>query len=330
MKTLSALIKRRIVRAAIHPSIGVARVGNSPDGYFLGPEVLAPLPPENGYRDTSGALKRQAVKFRIYGYDAAGEAVAELTTDNAKIEWTVHVVNKKAAWYQFQIAMDIPEAKLATNPAASNADGTPVVAPFLRRNGNTVDRSQLKIDPGPRKISGPNEEGEDYYFGSGKFFDTQVYLGEIRTDESGRLIFLGGRGVSSGYQGAKLTDFANNDLWHDDTSDGPVAATVSVDGQEIAVDPAWVVTAPPNYAPEIVGLRSMYDLMWAVEVESGRLPVPEEVSFRDHIQPILERLSNLQWVNRGFAAQFGWGGPLRFDDPALVRRLSTRRAGSKS
>jgi hypothetical protein len=34
----------RIVRAAIHPSIGIARVGNSEREYYIGPEVPAPLP----------------------------------------------------------------------------------------------------------------------------------------------------------------------------------------------------------------------------------------------------------------------------------------------
>jgi hypothetical protein len=62
-----------IVRAAIHPSIGVARIGNSPDGYFLAPEVADPPPqPPGFYRDGTGALKRQAARFRIYGLDAQG------------------------------------------------------------------------------------------------------------------------------------------------------------------------------------------------------------------------------------------------------------------
>jgi len=55
-----------IVRAAIHPGIGVARIGDSPDDYFLGPEVPPPgAPPDGGYRDRSGALKRQAARFRL-------------------------------------------------------------------------------------------------------------------------------------------------------------------------------------------------------------------------------------------------------------------------
>jgi hypothetical protein len=322
----------RVVRAAIHPSIGIARVGNSQDVFFIGPEVIAPEPPSNGFRDGTGALKRQAAQFRIFGYNAGGEAVAELTADNAQIQWTVHVANKKAAWYQFQIAMDIPEAKLATDPTAVNPNGTPVVAPFLRRNAalEGKDRSKLVIDPGPRTISGRDKEGAEYCFDTGMFFDTPVYLGELRTDKDGRLVFLGGRGVSTGYKGAKLTTFANNDWWHDDTSDGPVTATVSINGQAIPVDSAWVVTAPPNYAPAVIGVRSMYDLMWSVQVESGHLPTPEKVSFREHIQPILERLSNLQWVNRGFAAHFGWGGPLRFDEPKFLQRLSNKPVGSNS
>jgi hypothetical protein len=85
----------KIVRAAIHPSIGVARVGNSKDEFYIGPEVLEPLPqPPGFYKDAEGALKREAVRFRIYGYNASGEVVAELTADSADIKWTVHVANK--------------------------------------------------------------------------------------------------------------------------------------------------------------------------------------------------------------------------------------------
>jgi len=92
--------KNSIVRAAIHPSIGVARLGNSEDEFFLASEVPEPAPqPPGYYRDSSGALKRQAVRFRIYGLNAEGQAIAELTASNADIHWTVHLANKKSAWY---------------------------------------------------------------------------------------------------------------------------------------------------------------------------------------------------------------------------------------
>ena len=70
----------RIVSAVIYPSIGIARLGNSADAWFVGPEVPdpAPLPPAS-YRDATGALKRQAARFRLYGIDAAGAIVRELT-----------------------------------------------------------------------------------------------------------------------------------------------------------------------------------------------------------------------------------------------------------
>lgn len=55
-----------IVRAAIHPAIGVARVGDSPEEFFIGPEVPDPPPVMLGEsRDPAGALKRQAARFRV-------------------------------------------------------------------------------------------------------------------------------------------------------------------------------------------------------------------------------------------------------------------------
>lgn len=305
---------RRVVRAAIHPAIGVARVGDSPDHFYIGPETDRPRPlPPGEMKDASGALKRQAARFRIYGYNAEGEAVTELTVDNADVEWRVHVANQKAAWYQFQIALDIPEA---------HAKDTP---PSTLRNPDVTgaDRAQLVIDPGPRTIGGADESGPQYRFDSGEFFGKRVYLGELRTDESGRLVFLGGHGHSASRDGSPATTFANNDGWHDDTSDGPVTAQVTVDGRPVPVDPAWVVVAPPNYAPELVGVRSMYDLLVDAYVRSGSLAVPERVSFMRDVFPILERLVAMGWVNQGFATRFGPGGREHFLDPDYLARLAS-------
>jgi hypothetical protein len=55
-------------------------VGNSPHEYFYGPEVTEPpAEPPGFYRDAKGRLKRQAARFRIYGVDAQGRIVRELT-----------------------------------------------------------------------------------------------------------------------------------------------------------------------------------------------------------------------------------------------------------
>jgi len=54
----------------------IARVGNSREAFYTGPQVTHPAPREPGfYRDPTGALKREAAEFRIYGYNAAGEVV---------------------------------------------------------------------------------------------------------------------------------------------------------------------------------------------------------------------------------------------------------------
>lgn len=307
--TLPAAKARRIVRAAIHPAIGVARVGNSADEFFFGPEVIDPPPaPAGSYRDKTGALKRQAARFRIYGYDCDGEVVGEVTSDVAKVEWTAHVANRKAAWYQFQIALDIPEASSAE--------------PSLARNPGIADRTSLVIDPGARSISGPGQGGASHAFDTGTFMGKTVYLGELRTDEKARLIFLGGRGKSGSHDGKPATTFANNDGWFDDTSDGPVTATVSVDGKSIPVAGAWVVVCPPNYAPGQQSVRTMYDLLFDLFVRTSAIPRPRRPSFARHILPLFQRMSRLQWVNAGFAAAFGWNGVIDFSDPPLIARLS--------
>jgi hypothetical protein len=313
-----AAVDRKIVRAAIHPAIGVARIGNSKDGFFVGPETVTPAGEEVGfYRDEEGALKRQAARFRVYGYNAAGEVVRELTSDNALVEWTVHVANRKADWYRFLAALDIPDAVDMKTP--------------LRNAKVPLDqRSSLVIDPGPRTIAGPSKGGDAAHrFDSGRFKTAVVDLGEIRTDEQGRLLFLGGLGVSASPDGSKLFDRSDKDTynnaenWYDDTSDGPVTATVTVDGAAVPVDPAWVIVAPPNYAPDFIAWRSMYDLQRGVFVEAGMMPFPDPVLFTRDILPQLERLSGLQWLNKGFAGMFGAGGAVDFTDPQLIDRLAT-------
>lgn len=305
-----------VVKAAIYPPIGIARVGNSPDAFYFAPEVPEPRPQAPGfYRDASGALKREAARFRLYGLNAAGQAVVELTADNAELEWAATLANTKAAWYQFQIALDIPEA--ATAPLS-----------FLR-NMALADRAPLSIQPGARSIAGRDQQGADYAFANGRFMGKEVYLGELRTDAQGRLIVLGGHGKAASYNGAAAITFANNEGWHDDVADGPVTARVRYLGQELPVDPAWVVVAPPNYAPQQKSVRTMWDLMRDLFVAEGSLAAPARPSFQDDIRPIFERLSRLQWVNAGFAAAFGWGGSTPFSQAEWMAKLASPSADTR-
>ncbi|HXE61969.1 MAG TPA: LodA/GoxA family CTQ-dependent oxidase, partial [Bryobacteraceae bacterium] len=305
-----------ITHAAIYPPIGVARVGNSPAESFYGPEVPNPDPqPISFYRDSHGALKRQAARFRIYGLNAAGEAVAELTAANAEIEWTVHLANKKAAWYQFHMALDSPGAGSAP--------------PSLLRNSAVCDRKRLTIDPGPKTIRALKHPSQAVAC-EGMFMGIDVYLGEILTDRAGRLVVLGGRGRAGSAYNANVIIDVNNDGWYDDTSDGPVTAKVTFQGEELPVDPAWVIVAPPNYAPNRKSVRTMWDVMrnTAHDPNDPKAP-PLHASFENDIRPIFERLSGLQWVNAGFAAAFGWRGPLNLAEPAMLERLSRNDPGEQ-
>ena len=296
-----------IVKAVIYPAIGIARVGSSASEWFPGPEVRNPPHQRLGYyRDAENKLKRQGARFRVYGVNAQGKVVRELTPDNARIDWRVQLANTKSAWYGFQLALDIPEA---------------VAAPTTTlRNAGVTDRARLAITPAPRTVSGCNAAPQR--FDDGKFMDKPVYLGEVFTDEAGRLVVLGGHGVAASYDGSRAITFANNEGWHDDTADGPVTATVFYEGQDLLVDPAWVVVAPPNYGPQRQSVRTMWDLMRDVAISDGKLPMPARPSFTSDILPLFERMAGLQWVNAGFAAGFGWKGAHDLTSPEALARMS--------
>ena len=106
----------------IGPSIGVARLGNSPDAFYLEPESAGGLPIDcdhqgnvvtgggrprfvSQFKDSEGRIKRQAARFRVYRIDDASPSGKEITLSDPEVEgitWTVHVANKKACWYNFQ------------------------------------------------------------------------------------------------------------------------------------------------------------------------------------------------------------------------------------
>jgi hypothetical protein len=257
----AAVQDTRIVRAAVHPAIGVARVGDAETDYFLGPEVSDGPAREPGfYRDADHALKRQAARFRIYGYNAAGEVVRELTAADTSIVWRVEVANRKADWYRFETALDLPEtADLQVgrrNPTVTGAG-----------------RSELAITPTAATVGGKSTTGPEL---TGAFRGMPITLGQLRTDDQGRLILLGGHGRSGSpsdaphYLPEDPNSFNNASDWYDDTSDGPVDATVTIDGLPVPVEGAWVIVAPPDFAPELTGWRTLYDLLVAGRAATRR------------------------------------------------------------
>jgi len=292
-------VDNTIAYAKIHPSIGIARVGDSRqnDGFYIGPQLVDPPAQAPGfYRDDTGALKREVAEFRIYGYNSAGQVVSELVPDEyTHIEWQVELANHKAAWYNFDLALDIPNAPSST-----------------QRNAKVLDRKLLSVEPGARTISGTNTPPGSVLFDGGKFHHIDVSLGELRTDSRGRLQVFGGHGKSGSLDNQPPVTFANNDGWYDDTGDGPVTATLILNGQKVNVAPAWVVVAPPNYGPQQKSVRTLYALLTDVAIRAGQLSAPLKPSFRKDIFPILKSMCDLQWMNAGFAAGFVTGCPSTF------------------
>ncbi len=262
----------------IHPAIGIARLGNSPTKFFVGPEVPGVRPvPIGGYKDGGYRIKRQAARFRLFGYDQNNVAVKEITSADAKISWTVHLANKKAEWVQFQ------------GPKA-NTD------PNKKRNAGISNRRGLIIDPGPRSLTAPNKVAT---FNTGKFLGSVVPLGEMHTDAQGHLLVLGGFGKSDSPTNSPITHWANNDGWHDDVSDGPVTAKVTLHGtkKQVQAVPAWVICAPPKFAPPIDNVITMYDVLFRKAAEKGWLAEPVQPSFTNDVYPILQRAINMKWVS---------------------------------
>jgi hypothetical protein len=292
----------------IEPGLGIARVGSSSGEFFIGPEFPGQVPNEGQpYKDRAGKLKRQAARFRVYAYDPQGNPLGEVTAAQAHIEWRVHPANRKAAWYQFINAMDLGDKAL----------------PAPRRNAGIVgsDRRSLVIDPGAKRISGANQSGTAFQF-EGSFMGRRVLLGEIRTDDAGRLLVLGGLGRSESVSGSNPTTFANNDGWFDDTSDGTVRATVSFGGRSVEAEPAMFAAVPPNYAPGLTGPVTMFDVVTDLFAREFGWPKPAQPEFHRDIYPIFRRLSELESVNHGMFMLFGWGSHLDFREPTLARRLA--------
>src|SRR4051812_8651906 len=322
-----------IAYCKIFPPIGIARIGDSQekDGWFIRAEALAPSresQPLFSYRDEKGKIKRQAARFHIYGFDANNKPVREVTDSYAEITWTVSLSNKKAAWFAFSGTAGAvaahrgePDVPRPRNASIGKINREPVSA-GSKYVPDPVRREVLEIDGGTRSIKGRDKvttdgnASEQYVF-SGRFKKVvPVYLGELRTDENGRLIVLGGHGKSDAIDEAGasirparwIRNYANNDDWHDDTADGPVTAKVVLreNGTEIPVrGGAWVLVAPPDFAPDLTNLVTLYDVMEEVAFNHPELVTPEalqprkpdRVFFDDDIAPILNRMLGYRWVN---------------------------------
>lgn len=264
----------------IHPAIGVARLGDA-STYFIGPETpsLRPTGEPPGtkvppYKD-GGRIKPQAARFRIFEYVEKGglytvsREVSLAEKDVTKLVWTVHLANRKASFFQFNglAGSDRPNAK-------------------GRRNAAVVDRRKLEIDPKERSISGKNAKPVAISKGTSKNPASELWpdpkpvpeitsLGKLLTDADGRLLVLSGSGQTVSLPGKTIGNYANNDGWFDDVSDGPVTAQLHIKGKPVTVAPAWVICPPPDFAPHLTSVVTLFDLMYDVAARDLTLPANE-------------------------------------------------------
>lgn len=296
-------------------------------------------------RDGHGDLLRQAARFRLYAYefDAPGrypggdgtEVCAGGTLPDGRVVkdvvWTVHLANKKANAYNV-----VPSAGLA-----AYAEGK---VPQLRNPSayGTVDTparlTQLVIDPGPRTITsagggrvefdaatpatysdgrGGIAEQPDYpkSFPQGRLFEPAGpldTLGQLTTDERGRLLVLPGKGRTAAQYDEygdpiPLTGDLNNTGWFDDAADGPVSATlVFEDGTTEEAFGAWVICGDPAYAPQIRNVVSVWDDVydsWVRELDlqpeiccDGQFDPDYRPSFSAEVQPIFRAAAMQRWT----------------------------------
>ena len=329
----------------IHPGIGIARLGNSPDAFCISPERPAALPIDcdrrgnpllspdgttelavKAFKDSEGRIKRQAARFQVWAYDDQSPEGRPLKLGDQvegggnagtliDIQWRVHLANKKASWYEFDQLRG--EHGYAPDHPRRNASIT-----------GTNARQRLIIDPGPRTVDHRTQRTASFSRDGGDFYATAFppplapnpidTLGDLLTDDTGRLLVLGGHGNSGSYLfddfgQPRIDDYANNDGWFDDTSDGTVMARLIMFSQLVQrvryVDveyPAWVVAAYPAYVPVILDLVTMDDVIedMAIRKFAGRTDLyGTSGTFEDppHIPPTDEqalihwRAGRLRW-----------------------------------
>lgn len=307
----------------IHPAIGFARVGNAPDSYYLEPTAVGTLPteydenhreiPVRQFKD-AGQIRRQAARFRIYR-EEPGKAPVEVRPGHGlkSVTWTVHVANKKSAWWNFSELQG--DTMLGPNNTYQYQSQF-FMGPTLR-NASVTDRQSLITDPGPRTLTKPGDwieldalsapSGYKTNFPSQSISPYPVTtLGRVRLTERGELLVLGGYGNAGGPKGGTITSFAGGDGWFDDVGDGPVTAEVETeDGSTLKLH-AWVVSGSPKFAPELRNIASLADTFIDVGVRlmglcpalfaDGSFQDSYTASFNRDIRPIFEAMKGYRWV----------------------------------
>jgi hypothetical protein len=283
-----------MVRYKIFPPIGIARLGES-DDYFIGPEVpgqgpmdLAPdgaLAPTTRFKDASRKkVRKQAARFHLFEWVDGVSWIPARLPENATVTWRVSLTNKKSA----VVRSNLPPMRHERPQLPADAAGQ-----VIEGGSRSVSGKQAMS----ARFVGTYKTAPD----DGAPYSVDMELGMLRTDDAGRLLVLGGKGFSNAPAGARIGDsFYANPNWHDDVADGPVTAEIRLEPGAVPIQVeggAWVIVAPPDFAPGIAGVVTLYDVLRQVGIDHFGLPVPAMPSFDTDIAPILARVRTLQWVH---------------------------------
>lgn len=276
---------KRIYR--IHPAIGVARVGGS-EQFFIGPELSSYKHPSEFFaidrgtsevrphstgstayfKEAPSKLRRQAARFRIFEFTVAEGSSPTLIgapreiprSEIESLTWTVELANKKGTFFKF----NGPKWDLGQRSG-------PILGPV---------KVELSAKDKPNQVR--SFALAEVVNAAGRNITT---LGDAFLDDQARLVVLGGFGNAGG-PAPLASDYANNDGWSDDVSDGPVTATLRLKGCSTDEDVlgAWLIVGPPDYAPELVNVVSLYDTLLDVAVQHNFSPsdVIEALVFEKH------------------------------------------------
>lgn len=270
----------------VFPSIGIARIGNSPS-FFIGPERIGSRGSEitatgeaevSNFKDPNFRVKKQAARFHLFQRNSPiDNFVPAVLPAGAKIVWTVRVVNRKDGIVR-----------------PSGPPGA-VIPPSTLRPTADPTRASRVIDSGEVSVTGPSAP---IAMLSGSHVGATVKLGELRTDAAGRLLVLGGDGKSASNPPTAIGNFYNNVNWFDDVADGPVEARVEfADGTFVNATGAWVVSGPPDFAPGAESVVSLYDVIRQLAVDRGWLTNPTTTSFTEDIYPLFRRARSLGFAH---------------------------------
>jgi hypothetical protein len=306
--------------------------------HFIGPEtpgVPANWNDEQGafrsFRDKDGKILRQGTRFRVFEYDQddagnlSNPREIKLGDDIADIEWRVHLANRKASFYVFDGQRGADDLYVARSklPPTEHIKDDPDRTNLRNADVPESERTErLDIDPGEQLLSqrqrGPIE------LSNTKSHIPIKSLGTL-LDDNGRLIVLGGYGESNSTAKPprKIDEYASNDTWFDDASDGTVKARIRLrDGTtSFDADPAWLFVGPPDFAPAAGNVVSLHDTLWDTAVREVEFPSPTPAT------PMLQNLlaQKAAWEASGKKNLSGFLPSFLNDIYPLIRRALAAR-----